>query len=153
MLSDGQIRLGNAGEEFKSFHARDGLGIKLAQKAGIRVVLITGRKSEIVTLRAKELGIEDVYQGIDDKWRVMQSLMAKYHLKLEEIAYMGDDLNDLGIITRVGLGATVADGVPEVKKFAAFVAKANGGSGAMRELIELILKAQHRWEGLISQMI
>lgn len=150
VLTDGKIWLGNDGEEFKAFHTRDGLGIKLAQKAGLTFAIITGRESEIVRRRARELGIEEVHQGVDDKWSMIRALMEKYNLGPEQIAYIGDDLNDIPVIKRVGLGATVADGAPEVKNAAAYVTEKQGGQGAVRELIELILKAQGKWDELVS---
>ena len=153
VLTDGRIILGNDGEELKCFHPRDGLGIRLAQRAGIVFAIITGRESQIVTIRVRELGIEEVHQGIDDKWAVMAQLLEKYQLEPSQVAYIGDDLNDLAIIRRVGLGATVADGVAEVKRYADVVTKAKGGEGAVRELIELILKSQHRWKDLLRSMI
>ena len=153
VLTDGRIILGNDGEELKCFHPRDGLGIRLSQRDVFVFGIITGREWQIVTIRARELGIEEVHQGIDDKWAVMAQLLEKYQLEPSQVAYIGDDLNDLAIIRRVGLGATVADGVAEVKRYADVVTKAKGGEGAVRELIELILKSQHRWKDLLRSMI
>ncbi len=153
VLTNGAICLGNNGEELKFFHVRDGLGIRMAQETGIIFAIITGRESEIVRRRAKELGILEVHQGVHDKWPVLQGLVTKYGLTMDQVAYVGDDLNDIAIIKSVGLGATVADGVPEVRKMAVYVSPLKGGHGAVRDILELILKAQDKWDGLVAKFI
>lgn len=140
VLTDGRIILDSQGNELKAFHVRDGHGIKLAQRAGIMIGIITGRKSEVVNIRARELGILEVHQGALDKIIVYDSLMNKYGLKDDEVAYMGDDIVDLDIFSRVGLAVTVADSDPAVKPHADLVTKTAGGRGAVREFINLILK-------------
>jgi 3-deoxy-D-manno-octulosonate 8-phosphate phosphatase (KDO 8-P phosphatase) len=142
VLTDGRIVLGNNGEEFKFFHVHDGMGIKLAQEAGLKTAIITGRESELVATRAEELGIKEVYQDIHDKKQVFEELLARYNLTSEEAVYIGDDLNDLEIFAEVGLALTVADGVDKVKKEADYVTEKRGGRGAVREAVELILEAQ-----------
>jgi 3-deoxy-D-manno-octulosonate 8-phosphate phosphatase (KDO 8-P phosphatase) len=112
----------------------------MAQRAGITVGIITGRKSEIVNIRARELGIQEVHQGFHEKIVVYDALLAKYGLRDEEVAYMGDDVVDLGIFKRAGLAVAVADADPSVKPQADLVTKAEGGRGAVREFINLILK-------------
>ncbi|SJZ47272.1 KdsC family phosphatase [Selenihalanaerobacter shriftii] len=149
VLTDGRIILGNDGQEMKFFHVQDGKGIKLAQEAGIEVAIITGRESEAVTRRAKELAITEVHQGIKDKVATFNQLLSKYDLDSEEVAYIGDDLNDLLLLRRVGLALTVANGVNEVKEEADYITKKDGGRGAIREVIELILKMQGKWEKLL----
>jgi 3-deoxy-D-manno-octulosonate 8-phosphate phosphatase (KDO 8-P phosphatase) len=140
VLTDGSIILDSRGNEVKAFHVRDGHGIKLAQRAGIEIGIITGRKSEVVNIRARELGIQEVHQGAHDKIIVYDALMNKYGLSDDEVAYMGDDIVDLDIFKRVGIAVTVADCDPSVKPHADLVTKAAGGRGAVREFINLILK-------------
>jgi len=142
VLTDGKIFLDNKGNEMKTFHVRDGHGIKLAQRAGISVGIITGRKSEVVNIRARELGIEEVHQGAHDKLAVYESLLAKYRLHDENVAYMGDDVVDLDVLKRAGIAVTVADADPSVRPHVDLITKAEGGRGAVREFINLILKSR-----------
>jgi len=144
VLTDGRIFLDNQGNELKAFHVRDGHGIKMAQRAGIIVGIITGRTSEVVNIRARELGIQEVYQGAHDKIGVYDSVIAKYRLRDDEVAYIGDDVVDLDIFKRVGIAVTVADADPSVKPHVDIVMKAEGGRGAVREFINLILKYQNK---------
>ena len=145
-LTDGGIYRGNNGEELKRFNVKDGYAIVNAQKLGIEFGIITGRKSELVEIRAKELKIKYLYQGISEKTVILEEIIKKDGLLKEEIAYMGDDLNDLLIIKQVGLSGTPKDAVDEVIQVADFVSKKNGGSGAVREFIEHILKKDRKWE-------
>ena len=145
-LTDGGIYRGNNGEELKRFNVKDGYAIVNAQKLGIEFGIITGRKSELVEIRAKELKIKYLYQGISEKTVVLEEIIKKTGLTKGEIAYMGDDLNDLLIIKQVGLSGTPKDAVDEVIQVADFVSKKNGGSGAVREFIEHILKKDGKWE-------
>jgi len=145
-LTDGGIYRGNNGEELKRFNVKDGYAIVNAQKLGIEFGIITGRKSELVEIRAKELKIKYLYQGISEKTVILEEIMKKDSLSKEEIAYMGDDLNDLLIMKQVGLSGTPKDAVDEVIQVADFVSKKNGGSGAVREFIEHILKKDGKWE-------
>ena len=144
VMTDGRIILDNQGNETKAFHVRDGHGIKLAQKAGIVVGIITGRSSAVVNVRARELGIAEVHQGAHEKIVVYESLIAKYGLRDDEIAYVGDDVVDLSIFNRVGLAVAVADADPSVKPHVDLVTKTKGGRGAVREVINLILKNQNK---------
>ncbi len=145
-LTDGGIYRGNNGEELKRFNVKDGYAIVNAQKLGIEFGIITGRKSELVEIRAKELKIKYLYQGISEKTVILEEIMKKDGLSKEEIAYMGDDLNDFLIMKQVGLSGTPKDAVDEVIQVADFVSKRNGGSGAVREFIEHILKKDGKWE-------
>ena len=145
-LTDGGIYRGNNGEELKRFNVKDGYAIVNAQKLGIEFGIITGRKSELVEIRAKELKIKYLYQGISEKTVILEEIMKKDGLSKEEIAYMGDDLNDLLIMKQVGSSGTPKDAVDEVIQVADFVSKKNGGSGAVREFIEHILKKDRKWE-------
>jgi 3-deoxy-D-manno-octulosonate 8-phosphate phosphatase, yrbI family len=145
-LTDGGIYRGNNGEELKRFNVKDGYAIVNAQKLGIEFGIITGRKSELIEIRAKELKIKYLYQGISEKIVILEEIMKKDGLSKVEIAYMGDDLNDLLIMKQVGLSGTPKDAVDEVIQVADFVSKKNGGSGAVREFIEHILKKDGKWE-------
>ncbi len=140
VMTDGSIILDSRGNETKAFHVRDGHGIKLVQKAGIVVGIITGRSSEVVNIRARELGITEVHQGAHDKMVVYDSVISKYGLRDEEVAYIGDDAVDLSILKRVGLAAVVADADPSVKPHVDLVTRTQGGRGAVREVINLILE-------------
>lgn len=138
-LTDGKIYIGPQGEVFKAFNTKDGLGIKRLREKGIIPVIITGRSSEIVVARAKELGIDEIYQGIKDKLAVYRHLVDKYKVNDEEVAFIGDDLNDLPLLNKVGLSFGVADAVEAVRAAVDYVTKQKGGEGAVREAIDLIL--------------
>lgn len=142
VLTDGSITYGNDGEELKAFNIRDGLGIKLLQRAGIEVAIITGRESAIVARRARELGIETVVQGREDKREALLELCAQKGLTLEACAYMGDDLPDLGAIRAAALGLTVIDAPNIVAENADWQSSVPGGRGAVREACEAILFAR-----------
>ncbi len=142
VMTDGRIILDNQGNELKAFHVRDGHGIKLAQKAGIIVGIITGRSSEVVNVRARELGITEVHQGAHEKETTYETIISKYGIKDDEAAFIGDDIVDVPVLQRVGLAATVADADPSVKPHVHMVTKAAGGRGAVREVISIILKSQ-----------
>ena len=136
-LTDGCIYTGSNGEMMKAFDVKDGYAIKhILPELGIIPAIITGRRSDIVACRARELDIEELYQGVADKSRVLQELAAKYRISLEEVAYIGDDLNDLACMKLCGLTACPQDAVEEVRLCANVVCKRNGGHGAVRELIE-----------------
>ena len=146
VMSDGRLLYGNSGEEIKAFYTPDGLGIKLLQSAGIRVAIITGRRSEIVARRAAELGIETLVQGRDDKLGALEEILPDLGVTLADTAYMGDDLQDLAAIQACGLGMTVADGDDFVAGHADWRSQRPGGLGAVREACEFILDAQDRLE-------
>ncbi|HBG45474.1 MAG TPA: phenylphosphate carboxylase subunit delta [Deltaproteobacteria bacterium] len=146
VLTDGRIIFDAAGVETKCFDVKDGHGIKLLIRSGIQGAIITARESEVVLRRAKDLGIDLVYQGIKDKRLALDDIVAKSAIPLSEMAYMGDDIIDIPVLKRVGFSATVADGVEEVRGMVDYVARRPGGRGAARELVELILKAQGKWD-------
>ena len=150
VLTNGQIIFGRDGEAMKEFHAQDGLGISVAHKAGLKTAIITGRESDMVRLRGAELKIADVYQGAMSKVAALAELAGKYNLDLVEICYVGDDLIDLPVMVQVGLACAVANAVPEVKANAHYTATQCGGNGAVREIIELVLKAQGKWNDIIA---
>ncbi len=151
VLTDGRLYYSESGHEMKAFNIQDGLGIKLLQKSGIEVGIITGRTSELLKRRAAELGIERLVQGREDKLTALQEILPELQVTLDEIAYMGDDLPDLAVIRRVGFGATVGNGGELVAKHAKWQATRSGGEGAVRELAELILAAQDRLDASVSE--
>jgi len=149
VLTDGGVIFDNQGIEIKRFHIRDGLGIKLWQRAGYRFGVVTARNSHIVKVRAAELGIDIIRQGFEQKLPTIREIMQQLRLLPEQVCYIGDDLTDLAAIQTVGLGVAVADAATEVRTSAQYVTKLPGGSGAVREAIEFILKAKQRWGDLI----
>jgi 3-deoxy-D-manno-octulosonate 8-phosphate phosphatase (KDO 8-P phosphatase) len=151
VLTDGSIILDNEGNEYKSFHVRDGHGIKMLIRGGLRVAIITGRYSKVVSRRAQELGITEVFQKCFDKNAAFSGLIEKYKLSEDEVAYVGDDIVDAPIMKRAGLAITVADGDDELKKFALLVTKHRGGRGAVREVTDLILKSKGLWERMFHE--
>ncbi|WP_461480565.1 KdsC family phosphatase [Porticoccus sp.] len=153
VLTDGRLYYGNNGEELKAFNIQDGLGIKLLQKNGIKVGIITGRSSALVARRAKELGIELVVQGREDKLNALNEVLASGDYSLEQIAFLGDDLPDLAVIRRVGLGVAVANASALVATQALWQTTASGGQGAVRELAELILRAQDKLESILADYL
>lgn len=145
VLTDGRIMYDNNGVETKAFDVKDGHGLKLVQRAGIAVGIITGRSSAVVALRAKELGIEIVHQGAKDKLVPYAEVLESLGLTDEQVAYVGDDVVDLPILTRVGFSATVADAVDDVKPLVDYVARRPGGRAAVREICDYILKNSGAW--------
>jgi 3-deoxy-D-manno-octulosonate 8-phosphate phosphatase (KDO 8-P phosphatase) len=151
VMTDGRIIYDDRGGETKAFDVKDGHGIKLLQRAGIRVGIITGRQSAVVERRAHELGIELVYQGAKDKLIPFMDILHKTGLVAEQIAYVGDDLPDLPILRRAGFAATVADAIDEVKPLVHYVTQCPGGHGAVREICDLLLKETGRWESVAGR--
>lgn len=151
VLTDGNVILGNAGEELKAFNIKDGFGLRAIQKFGIEVALITGRQSRLVERRAAELGIKRVYQGNANKRGAFADLLNQLQLTPQQVAHIGDDLPDLPLFVQVGLAATPADGHPVMKAHAHFVAAADGGAGAVREVCDLLLQAQGHWPALLAE--
>lgn len=149
VMTDGLITYDNLGIETKSFHVRDGLGIKLWQRAGHHFGILTARTSHIVKLRASELGVELVRQGVDQKLPVAIQIIESLDLQPEQVCYIGDDLADLEVLNYVGLPASVSDGAAEVRAAAKLVTKSAGGRGAIRELVETILESQKRWADVL----
>ena len=145
-LTDGTLIVTPEGEELKSYHVRDGLGILLAGMAGLDLGIITGKTSKGLEKRAEKLRITECHQGAVDKLRVLASILERRGLRAEEVAYIGDDLGDLGVMMSVGLAAAVADAHPDVRKICHYICRTPGGKGAVRELLEFILGAQGKWE-------
>jgi len=146
VLTDGSLYYDSRGEALKRFDVRDGSSIKWLQRAGIRIVVLTGRNSAHLAARMAELEVRDVIQGALIKLPVFQEFIKSQRLSPVEIAYMGDDLHDLPVMRRVGLSLAPADAAPEVKEQADWVAEKKGGAGAVREAAELILKAVGKWD-------
>ncbi|MBE9529147.1 MAG: HAD hydrolase family protein [Proteobacteria bacterium] len=150
-MTDGSIIYSSGGGETKAFNVKDGHGIKLFKKAGLDVAIITARTSEVVERRAADLGVKLLYQGATDKLVVFKEILEIKSLDPSETAYIGDDVIDLPVLKRVGLSATVADAVEEVLSSVDYVATLSGGRGAVREVVELILKSQGLWDGLMKR--
>ncbi len=153
VLTDGGILFNNQGIEIKQFHIRDGLGIKLWQKAGFKFGVLSARTSHIVKVRAAELGVELVRQGFENKLPVAKKVLAEFGLKPEQVCHIGDDLTDLSLLQYVGLSVAVADAAAEVRAAAHYVTTAPGGRGAVREVVEVLLKAKNRWEDLVRNYV
>lgn len=151
VLTDGSIIYTPDGQEIKAFSTRDGLGLRLVQKAGLQVGLITARSSEVVQRRADNLGISLVYQGAGRKLEVYRRILAEQGLTPEQTAYVGDDWLDLPILTRAGLAVAVADAAPEVREVAHYVTEQPGGRGAVREVCDLIVEARGQHAALLAE--
>lgn len=153
VLTDGVIALDDRGVETKHFHVRDGAAISLWRRAGLRAAILSGRYAPAVELRAAELGISPVVQGAASKREPFENLIRELGLEPRQVAFMGDDLPDLPVLTRVGLAACPADATAEVREAAHVVTQARGGYGAVRELVELILQRQGTWTGLVDRFL
>ena len=151
VMTDGGIIYDTHGVEIKRFQVRDGLGIKLWQKAGFRFGILTSRSSQSVRLRAAELGVDLLRQGCEEKLPAAQQIMQELRLKPAQVCYIGDDLPDLAVMRQVGYPVAVADAVAEVRAAAAVVTIQGGGFGAVRETVETILKAKGIWDDLIRR--
>ncbi|PLZ03400.1 3-deoxy-D-manno-octulosonate 8-phosphate phosphatase [Burkholderia sp. WAC0059] len=150
VLTDGGLMFTGAGDTMKSFNSLDGYGAKLLREAGIETAIITGRHSEIVAVRAKELRIPHVFQGVEDKRVAFAQLLADTGVAPEACGYMGDDWPDLAVMLQCGLAAAPANSHPEVLSRAHWVSRARGGHGAARELCDLLLRAQGRYEAMLA---
>lgn len=150
VLTDGRLYYGNSGEEMKAFNIQDGLGIKLLQKGDIQVGIITGRVSALLQRRADELSIDPVVQGREDKLTALNELLETKDVQMDEIAFVGDDLPDLAVIRRVGLGITPANGSAIVAAQAHWQTSKAGGQGAVREIAEMILEAQGKLQPILA---
>lgn len=146
VLTDGKILYNDTGEEIKAFDVKDGHGIKLLLRSGMEVALVTGRESQVVLHRARDLGIEQVYQNVKNKIEIYETILKEKKLSDTSVAFIGDDLVDIPVLRRVGFSATVWDAMPEVKEVVDYTASRRGGEGAVREICELLLKAQNKWE-------
>jgi 3-deoxy-D-manno-octulosonate 8-phosphate phosphatase (KDO 8-P phosphatase) len=146
VLTNGTVLMLPGGGEAKAFHVRDGLGVVLAHHAGLRTGVVSGRSSETVARRAAELGMAIVSQGVQDKAAELREILSREGLEAHEVAFIGDDLNDLPLLVEVGLSASPADAPMEVRLQAFMVTDAPGGQGCFREFVEAILRARGDWE-------
>lgn len=153
VLTGGEIVIDDEGRELKYFNVRDGHGIVMLHRIGVKTAIITGRSSKAVEVRARELGIEIVYQGALNKFKAYEEIKEKYGFSDEEIAYIGDDVVDIPILRRVGFAVCVRDAHPEVKKYVHYVTQAFGGKGAVREVVDMIIMAKGRWEDLMERYL
>ena len=145
VMTDGRIIMDDNGREIKQFDVRDGHGLKLLIRYGIGIVLLTGRKSAVVEHRARDLGIEEVYQGIWNKVEASEAILQKRNLRYDQVAFVGDDIVDIPLLRKVGFSVAVADAAEEVKRVVDYVTQKKGGRGAVREVCKIILLAQDKW--------
>lgn len=150
VMTDGGLHYTDDGHELKTFNVQDGLGVVLLRRAGIKVAIITGRTSNVVNCRARDLGVEHVFHGVGDKGAVSGQLLEQLGLQWSELAFMGDDLIDLPAMTRCGLAIAPANARPVVKQRAHMVTEASGGKGAVREAIEFVLAAQGKLDAAFA---
>lgn len=150
VLTDGKLYYSGASEAYKAFNVKDGLGIKLLQKINIHLAVITGRYSEALNSRMKELGVDFIFQNQSNKSIAFNELLNKLNLKADEVAYIGDDLPDLSLIIKAGLGVAVADAHAAVIEYADWITTKSGGNGAFRELADLIIHAQNKAEDIME---
>jgi 3-deoxy-D-manno-octulosonate 8-phosphate phosphatase (KDO 8-P phosphatase) len=153
VLTDGKLFFDNEGNEYKAFHARDGHGIKMLQQSGVDVAVISGRRSNSVIIRMKQLGIKHVYQGYENKILAFHEIIEKISINPERVAHVGDDLLDLPLMTRVGLSVAVQDANFAVKQHADWCTTLSGGCGAVREVCDLIMQAQGNFDNLVSSYL
>lgn len=153
VLTDGSLFLSDDGQEYKAFNSKDGFGMRLLQESGIEIGIITGRESTLVKLRMEELDVAHVLQGRREKAPALEEVMQKTGYTLEQIAYVGDDVVDLPIMTQVGLSIAVQDARPIVKKHAHWITESAGGRGAGRDVCELILEAHNKWDNIINRYL
>lgn len=142
VLTDAGMYYSESGDEWKKFNTRDGMGIKLLQRAGLITAIVTQERTRLVARRAEKLAIPELHQGVMDKLSVIRDMAERYGISLRHIAYVGDDVNDLEALKAVGFSATPADGLPQVRKVVDYICRLKGGEGAVRELVEMILLAQ-----------
>jgi 3-deoxy-D-manno-octulosonate 8-phosphate phosphatase (KDO 8-P phosphatase) len=153
VLTDGRLYYGDDGDELKAFHIHDGLGIKMLRETGIEVAIVTGRMARAVELRAENLGVAHVFQGVGDKLAVFEQLLKQFALPAMATTAMGDDLPDLPVLRRCGLAACVPEAPALVRSHSHFIANRSGGAGAVRELCELIMAAQGTLEARMEDYL
>jgi len=153
VLTTGQLWLSEHGYELKGFHVQDGMGCVLWKKAGYRLALLSKRRSGVVEQRAREMGVDQLIQGVGPKWPAVENVLNAWGISPHEVCYLGDDLPDIAVMERVGLGVAVADAARDVRAAAHYVTAASGGWGALREVIELILRTQRLWHTLLDSYL
>jgi len=149
-LTNGKVYLDNGKNEFKAFNVKDGLMVVGAIKMGYEIIIMTGRKSEVVARRAAELGIEEYYQGVRDKKAALEKLMKEKEITYSNLAYLGDDLNDLAVMKKAGFAGCPKDAAAEVKEISDLVSEFKGGDGAVREILTQLLKAKGEYQKLVK---
>jgi YrbI family 3-deoxy-D-manno-octulosonate 8-phosphate phosphatase len=142
VLTDAGMYYAESGDEWKRFNTRDGMGIKLLQKAGIITAIVTQERTKLVARRAEKLAIPELHQGVMDKLTVIREMADRHGLSLQQVAYIGDDVNDLEALKAVGFSASPADGMPDIVAAVDYICRKKGGEGAVREIIEMILETQ-----------
>ena len=153
VLTDGRMILSERGDELKAFHTHDGVAIALAKRAGLRTAMVTGESSPIAKARGGKLGVDSVVLGARRKREVVEALRAEYDVAADAVAFIGDDLLDIPAMQVAGLAVTVADAPAPVKAVAHLVTRARGGHGAVRELVELLLRAQRTWQSVVAAYV
>jgi 3-deoxy-D-manno-octulosonate 8-phosphate phosphatase (KDO 8-P phosphatase) len=151
VLTDGRIQFDSSGREVKVFHVHDGAGIAYFRKSGGKIALLSGRSSDCVSERARELGIEDCLQGHLQKVGPYEGLLKKHGLTDDAVCYVGDDLTDLPLLRRAGFSVAPQNARAEVRRVASYVTRARGGEGAVREVVELLLRSQGKWEAMVER--
>jgi len=150
VLTDGKIVFFSGGNEAKMFDSKDGVGIRLAQKAGLQTGVISGRESEALLRRCEELGMDEIHQRVFEKLGTYEEILARLGLTDAECCFIGDDLVDAPVLKRVGLPVGVADGHPALEPLLAYVTERPGGSGAVRETIDMVIRAQGKWDEVVG---
>ena len=150
VLTDGGITINSQGDEIKTFDVKDGQGLKMLASSGVEVIFVSGRKSQVLEHRARDLGIDGLYQAVDDKKALCRQLIAENGLKKEQVCSMGDDLPDLAMFSESGLCIAVADAAREVRGAADLITRCKGGRGAVREACEWLLKCQGKWDDALA---
>ncbi len=153
VLTDGALYYTDAGEEFKAFNVQDGHGIKMLQESGVAIAIITSRSSKLVANRARNLGIDHLYQGVENKLDAMNELLTKLGLTLAEAGYMGDDVIDLPVLRRCGFAASVPEAPALVRQHAHYITRARGGHGAVREYCEVVMHAQDTLDAALARYL
>lgn len=153
VLTDGKLYLSDSGEEIKAFNTLDGHGLKMLKASGVELAIITGRRSRLVELRARNLGIDHLYQGVEDKLTAFAELLARLGLTAEQAAYMGDDVVDLPVMRRCAVAFTVPAAPASVKRYSHYVTAAGGGEGAAREVCELLMQAQGTFDKQMAKYL
>jgi 3-deoxy-D-manno-octulosonate 8-phosphate phosphatase (KDO 8-P phosphatase) len=151
VLTDGRIIYDFEGRELRFFDAQDGTGVRILFSAGIKTILATILPSRAIERRAKDMKVERVFQGIFPKIKILEEILREHDVKTEEICFVGDDLVDLGLMKSVGVPVAVANACEEIKKEASYVTQRTGGRGAVREIVELILRTQGKWDELVER--
>jgi 3-deoxy-D-manno-octulosonate 8-phosphate phosphatase (KDO 8-P phosphatase) len=150
VLTDGRIIYDSRGADLKFFDVHDGMGVHVLRKAGIPTILVTAKGSRTIVPRARDMGVAEVFADVSPKTSVLAAIRKKYKVSLDELCFAGDDLVDICIMKQVGLAVAVANACPEVRQAADLITKKRGGRGAVREIVELILKTQGKWKGIID---